>query len=492
MNSTKNIIIAIPKPSLAEGLKKMVETKGFKVIDIIVVLDHLIESVEKYSYDGIHLDGVILSTDLALKLDDQRLELLSDTLLTIRERYHHLHFVILSDQKPGHPFLAELSLMGIHSIFLRGEEGSNTSLNVDDVLATFHTPMPFTTKYKDIDTSIPWRKFYKGGSPIDVHLKGGSYESSSDDPQIQHTANETKIKEIVKEKIVQVTKYVEVVLPSTFCIFISLTPRAGGTFLSSNLAVEISKRDIACSFYELPTNRPVIFDQLKIWNRDKPYIPGITQLETDGFISKENELSYQGVNWYINHPEDKSPQTTYEMLIRLLNQSRDSTVTLLDISSAADNPVVQDIMSEATHIFLVIDPDPVLIERIGPNSTNDKAKETPEYNLLQRLVQMENRSKASVNLIVNKMNNGVDRKTLETVLPIKPIAYIPYFSPEDVYRASWEGMFYSEIATDLDHNLLPIMKEILSIDIQAKKARKSSFWNLLSGKKRRTSNDQTT
>lgn len=52
-------------PVFAESLNKIVEAQGFKVIDIIVVLDHLIEYVEKYVLDGIHLEGVIISTDLA-------------------------------------------------------------------------------------------------------------------------------------------------------------------------------------------------------------------------------------------------------------------------------------------------------------------------------------------------------------------------------------------------------------------------------------------
>lgn len=490
MNRERNIIIAIPNPSLAEGLKKMVETKGFKVIEIVVVLDHLVETVAKHTHEGITIDGLILSTDLARKQDDKRLELLSDTVISLRKRYHHLHFVVLADQKPGHPLLAELTSMGIYSIFLRGESGSN--LDVNQVLATFDTPMPFTTEYtENVDPSIPWRKFYKGASPFEIHVKSDSNSPAADVNEVE-LARQDKVKEVVREKVVEVTKYVEVVLPTTFCVFLNLTPRAGGTFLSSNLAVEIAKRDIACSFYELPTNRAVIFDHLKIWSREKPYIPGITQLEIDGFISKENILSYQKVNWYINHPEKSTSDTTYEMLVRLLNQSRDSTVTILDISSAADNPLAQDILAEATHIFLVIDPDPVLIERIGPNSTQDKAKETSEYRLLQRLVEMETRSKTSVNLIVNKMNNGVDKKTLESVLPIKPIAYIPYFSAADVYRASWEGKFFSEKGADMDRNLVPIMKELLSIDIRARNSRDNFLSKLLPGKKRRTNNDETT
>ncbi|MED4779450.1 hypothetical protein [Brevibacillus choshinensis] len=468
MNRVRNIIIAIPHPSLAEGLKKMVETKGFKVIEIVVVLDHLVETVAKHTYEGITIDGLILSTDLARKQDDKRLELLSDTVISLRKRYHQLHFVVLADQKPGHPLLAELTSMGIYSIFLRGESGSN--LDLDQVLATFDTPMPFTTEYtENVDPSIPWRKFYKGASPIEIQVKS---DSSSADVK-EELAKEPKVKEIVREKVVEVIKYVEVALPSTFCVFLSLGARAGTTFLSSNLAVEIALRDISCSYYELPTNRPAIFDHLKVWKQEKSYLPGVPQIEKNGFIAKENILSYSGVNWFINHPNHPVGQPSYEILVRLLNQSRNSTVTILDISNAAENEWIHHILAEATHIFLIVDPDPVLLERIAPNSTSGEGTETPEHLLIQRLAELKRHAKTTVNIIVNKMNDGVDKKFLADLLPIQPIAFVPHFAPEDVYRSLWEGKLFSEVTTDLDQHLLPVMTKILPLKLKARSKPKS-------------------
>lgn len=102
------------------------------------------------------IEGVLLTTDLATKRNDERLELLVDILSAVRENFPNITFTILSNEKIGHPMLAEIVEMGIYNIFIKNGD----DFTIQSIIDSFKKPLSFNTavKYRQVDTSIPWRR----------------------------------------------------------------------------------------------------------------------------------------------------------------------------------------------------------------------------------------------------------------------------------------------------------------------------------------------
>lgn len=149
-----NIILAFYNVDFAKSFKEKMVPLGINVIDIVSSDEDLIEILKHHK----DVDGILLKSDLAFKLGEQRLETLTDILISIRETssFKDLVVTVLSDEELGHPFLAELVEMGIYNIFVKGESG----FTVKNVVETFETPRSFASaiKYRKVDSSIAWRR----------------------------------------------------------------------------------------------------------------------------------------------------------------------------------------------------------------------------------------------------------------------------------------------------------------------------------------------
>ncbi|MCP1161427.1 hypothetical protein [Bacillus infantis] len=173
----KKVIVAMHNPSFANGMKMNIDKiEGYTVVDVLVSEEDLVKLLETTTEN---LFGLILTSDLAKKLNDYRLDYLSDLLLTIRERYPELKIVILASEKLGHPFLAELVDMGIYNIFLRQEDRNQTVL---DILKCFEVGKSFSevSRLRDIDTDIPWRRLKSGPNRITIETNEKKQEEGKE------------------------------------------------------------------------------------------------------------------------------------------------------------------------------------------------------------------------------------------------------------------------------------------------------------------------
>jgi hypothetical protein len=176
VSQKKNIIIAYPAPKFGEALKRHFEAGALNVLEVVVVIDHLFEKLEQLKSDGIHLHGLVVSSTLATKLKDKRLEFLSDSIQKIREDFSDTSLIFLSGEKDNHPLHAELVAMGVYNIFVRSS--STDQLDVNQLIKCIDTPMPYghTAKFRDYDKSIPWRRFIAGAQSINVTVESKSRE----------------------------------------------------------------------------------------------------------------------------------------------------------------------------------------------------------------------------------------------------------------------------------------------------------------------------
>lgn len=162
----KSIIIATPNTAFANGIKKNIDSldRGFKVLDVIVTDEDLIEALEKQD-KKIGFKGLIIASDIAKKNNNFRLEYLSDFLVTIHQRYPDLSIALLSKEKAGHPFLYEVVQMGIYNIFLQ-----NKQVTIPEILDVLEKPLNFSDvgHLREINELIPWRKLSSSPQAIEI------------------------------------------------------------------------------------------------------------------------------------------------------------------------------------------------------------------------------------------------------------------------------------------------------------------------------------
>lgn len=179
-----HILIASQNPGFANGLKLNVEKLGHKVVETVILSDDLFEALENNK--EIQIDGIILTSDLAQRGSDKRLDVLSDTLLTVRNEYPSVPITILSNESAGHPFLFELISCGIYNIFLQ-----QSSINVIELINSLVTPKSFheVSHYREVNESIRWRKISRG--PNEIAIK--RVEQSVDGTEPPKTAAQSAI-----------------------------------------------------------------------------------------------------------------------------------------------------------------------------------------------------------------------------------------------------------------------------------------------------------
>ncbi|WP_156483487.1 hypothetical protein [Metabacillus fastidiosus] len=161
------VLIGMTNVDLAQAFSKHINEKGNQVLDVCVSIEDLLQFLMN-DENGNLPDIILMSTDVASKLSDKRLEFLADCIVTIRDRFPKIKFIILANEKAGHPFLAELVSIGIYNIFLT----SSKKISLDELLETAENPLTFSEiKFlRVVNKEIPWRRGSLQSQPNEVQI----------------------------------------------------------------------------------------------------------------------------------------------------------------------------------------------------------------------------------------------------------------------------------------------------------------------------------
>lgn len=437
----KKILIALPNATFAERLKKIIETKDFQVIDTIIIFDHLLETIENCLYGGSTLDGLIIASDLAKKGAEKNLELLSDTLLTIRNR-HNFPIVFLSSEKVGHPLLAELVSMGIYDIILRDD--SNTSLDVNTIIQAFIQPTPFSAaiKFREIDRSIQWRRLYTSGNPLTVTIKTEDGVKLPTNPIVQEKVvvkevpvevvkevpvEKEVIREIEKEKLVEIeVAKVIPILPKVVAI-VSLYPQVGSTFFTDNFSLFLSEHNVPVGVMEANNEMPIWSHMLEDFaKRPTEWTSWIEQVKDNGNIRKETAWQHENI-YYIPIGEHPIGDITYQDALRLFYLTKKIPVMLCDIGPTLDSPLSHAALTQSDEVWLLTTADPIQINLHMEKNIEILRKYAPN---------------SKIGLIGNKwrsdLSEYVTPKTIQQKTGLEMITTIPEMSHITIPSA-WTG-----------------------------------------------------
>ncbi|OME78644.1 hypothetical protein BK120_23175 [Paenibacillus sp. FSL A5-0031] len=248
-------------------------------------------------------------------------------------------------------------------------------------------------------------------------------------PQKKRTNAEQKeklarIKEriIIEEKIV--TIHVPVHFNSKLISLVSLYPRAGSTFITSNFARMLGENkvpvavlepifgNIGSTYYELMHGEV---------NAPKNWISWAEQIKQFGSVNQDNTWSSHGVTWIPSPVEPLKAWSEEENMKLLLSASR-YPVTLCDISSGYNDPNCKKILEMSDEIWIVADGDPVALNHHF--KTIDKIK-----------LEFERKK---IRIIGNRWNQYINKSEWKEAVLLPLLTHIPDLGTI-VLKQLWAG-----------------------------------------------------
>ncbi|MDD3169690.1 MAG: hypothetical protein PHC91_09575 [Eubacteriales bacterium] len=127
----------------------------------------------------------------------------------------------------------------------------------------------------------------------------------------------------------------------------------------------------------------------------------------------------EGINWILQSPGERGIRLSFEQKLRLVNHAMGDMI-LCDLSGeqAPDYELLQNM----DRILAVIDPMP--------------SKMLGGYEILSNLKLLETEQNDII-FVINKMNNGVNRRQMLQFLNIRKPVFLPMLNPECIYTAEY-------------------------------------------------------
>jgi hypothetical protein len=245
----------------------------------------------------------------------------------------------------------------------------------------------------------------------------------------RHSSEEQKAKlQRIKERIIIEEKIVTVHVPVHFnslvVSIISLYPRAGATFVTTNFARMLGENKVPVAVIEpVLENVGSTFYELMFGEKNAPkdWNSWANQIKNNGYISHESNWSSNGVNWIPSNVEPTS-KWTEEQTMQLLLAAKRFPVTLCDISSNYKESQCRKILTMSDEIWIVTDGDPIQLSHHF--KTIDSLKN--EYPGKQ------------IKVIGNKWNSYIKQTEWKEAVLLPILTHIPDLGPI-VLKHLWNG-----------------------------------------------------
>ncbi|GKX28715.1 hypothetical protein SH1V18_11950 [Vallitalea longa] len=392
--------------------------------------------------------------------------------------------IIFRDLKPGNIMLTDGNKIKFVDFGIAREYKYNS--DTDTVLLGtrgFAAPEQYGLGQSDIRTDI-----YSFGVTLYYLISGNNitstkkelyineYGSYSDSLQkiiencIKIHPNERyqSVKEI-KEELTQINDNRKIQANTVYSVMkqstvgvMSLTKRAGSTFFATNLASALAEHDVLVSLLELPYDEPYIYDLVGISNYSEiDYYPILNKISNDKSVKRDNITNINNILYLVRDPtREKIQNWDNNKTNKLIYSAKDSLISIVDIGFNYAN--VKNILDEFDLIYVLYDGYP-------PDLISN-------YHLIEEIKEYD-KENSKVRYILNNYNIGINMKTLNNYLGIKPDITIPKLPSDIIYRCAYKKKFpYKDkkLRNIFDEKFKSIYKELLPKKY-LKKCRKRLF-----------------
>ncbi|MCA1064447.1 hypothetical protein QTG56_22810 (plasmid) [Rossellomorea sp. AcN35-11] len=476
-----NVLIASPNFEFAENIKKHLKKRNFKVFNVVVALEYLMESLDKLKEEGTEVDAIILTSDIGKKLNDKRLEFVADGLLEIREKYSEINIVLLANEKEGHPFLAEVVQMGIYNVFVKGK----AKIDIDLFEEVIGKPKSFSYAAPFLKSSNDYRWRDKATSIRPVSNQRGEKDQEEKTEEKQEVVKKEINKQVVKRNYqinVQnnVEKVVGVPVDKKMILVGSPFSRSGSTFVSHLIARGLSKMGVTVTYVESPYSPAYSYDRFIGHEKNPEYRSQFYQYTKDVDPKKKIVFDWtlEDIRLVTKHPTNEpiyqSDEVPFDVFVKILLSSP-STVTIVDVGTDWHEEVYQDLRDIASKTYLVIEPDISNIQLL-----EDPDNEKTEY--FRKMMKDEKNG-----LIGNRFDESIMKHDImKDLFKDKFSTLVPVFPANEVFKSQYEGSFINDTKNfdkQISDLLLPVFDELLPKEFIKRYRKKNGLLSGLFNKK---------
>jgi hypothetical protein len=436
----QRVLLAVGEPNMSSILRKHLASNGFGVIEKEVLhrkyLDEVIEN-EKPSILIIH--DHYLESELESRREQEReiLQMIDRWRLQYEDT---IRVVYLCERERTDPFLGALAARNVMDIFHKREIPAQlfikqlleppkfiniAKLGVSDLDLT---NLPFVEKEKQKETEGVEEKSKPTNSDVAQKQKSESTRKEARSTKVAAPTKPTIQIHVHKPSKVEVER-IGVPLDRKIIVVVSPYERSGTTFISHQLAYQITKQRIGVTYFENPFRRPYTYDRF-VGHLQVPDYRSLYagQLEsTDAEVERKwmvEGVAIQALNPIYEMPYEEG-DVSIEKFLRMFLSSGETPILIVDIGSDRHRPIYDDLLEISSHIVVVMDCDIPNLEWFEQNQIS------PDFNWIYGILH----DKRTV-LVANRFT-----KAAEEALPTENFVPIPNFQSEWIFDSQMKGTF---------------------------------------------------
>lgn len=276
----------------------------------------------------------------------------------------------------------------------------------------------------------------------------------------------TEIKEellqMIDTKKSQVQRVYSVIKQKTIGVM-SLTKRAGSTFFATNLAAALGDKNLLISLIELPYDNPYIYDLVGISNYNElTYYSILNEINNNKNVERDRITTINNIMFLVRDPtRGKIDNWDDNKTMKLIYSAKESLISIVDIGHNYDK--IESLLPEFDLIYVIYDAMPPDL--------------MANYGVLEK-IESHNRKYNNIRYVLNNDNAGINRRSLNNYLGIKPNVTIPRLPAELMYRSAYKKKFpYQEkkLKSIFDDEFVSVYSELLPKELNNKKHRRKLF-----------------
>lgn len=264
-------------------------------------------------------------------------------------------------------------------------------------------------------------------------------------------------------------------MPKQLIVVGSLFAGAGSSFTSIALAKVLNALRVDTCVVEYPANEPYLYvslDGSTHLPRDYSFI--FPQIQQGHDIKKRTEeWTNEFITWMPSDPATgKLTNWTSEHMSKCLYGLKNA-VTILDISTAWEDPALYDVILQADHALLVAGPEPARL-------LSSQSRAIKQF--------LHKQMNGKVKIVANFVPDVANSKTREWIdsLPAQTIAKIPGLPSAEMVDASWKGKTIfddnQQLIAKFTDCLFPLIRQVVPKDYLIERSDKKSVMQFLKSK----------
>lgn len=462
------VLLAVGDKNLSQLLRRHLEGANFELSkEDVLHRSYLEEIVDFENPDLLIIHDRLLPSDQIGEKENEE-ELLGMVEAWRRKLDTKMRVVIMCERDRKDPFLAQLVSRNVLDIFNERQISSSVFVEQLKEPAKYMNVSRYGMADAQIDSLMEdAEKANAAAAETETEMKSSPRKRTlpkfPNPPQIVGPRFKFTVQTPVREDVVHALQERKIIL------VVSPYERSGSTFVSHQLAYAIAKEGFGVRYFENPFKKPYTFDRLAGHVDVPAYFSSYSEIPDYDESEYTREWVKDGVGIQALNPTYEQPlsieQLPISRFLRHLLSAHDTPYLIVDIGADTSNPIYDELIEIANHLFVVVDNDMPRLDLF------DSFQFAKQFDWIHNIL-----SHRKAHVVANRYVKGIE-KALPECTYSKDFTKIPSFDDETIFQAQLKGTFKfdaKEAKKRQEEVFQPLLKLIL--EGQKKNKRKGGLF----------------